>query len=164
MVPWTPCFPLTGGWCGPPGRCILACSRRVVETSRTDLRYRLNAGGRGYSGGRDRGYSGGQGRGYSGGQDRGYSGGQDRGFSGGGGGGVVGLCALDADFRRTVEDAAKKAMEKAGGGRQKPRWEREKEKREKAEARLEATEKEMENIKKVSCSVTGVYCKHAHPS
>ena len=80
---------------------------------------------------------------------------------------MVGLCALDEDFRRTVEDAAKKAMEKAGGdirNRQKSRWEREKDKREKAEAKLEATEKEMENVKKVMCSVTGVYCKHAHPS
>ena len=128
-MPWTPCFPGTGGWCGPPGhqRCQLLCGRRVVETSQADLRHSLNAGRGG----------GGRGRGYRGGQDRGY------------GGGGVGLCALDDGIRRMVEVAAMKAI---SGPRQKPRWEKEKQKRLEAETKLA----EMEKIKKVCCSVTGV--------
>ena len=122
MVPWTPCYPLTGGWCGPPGRCVLACGRRVVETSNNDLRYRLKAGG------------GGRGRVYSGGRDQGYSGGQDRGYGGG------------VSKKKAVEDAVKQA----GGDirpRQKPRWAKEKEKREKAEAKLEEVTADKEKAK-----------------
>ena len=50
------------------------------------------------------------------------------------------LCDLDEGFRRTVEDAAKKAVVKASGDIrpwQKSRWEREKDKREKAKAHEE---------------------------
>ena len=122
---------LSVGWCGPPGRCVLACGRRVVETSNNDLRYRLKAGG------------GGRGRVYSGGRDQGYGGGRDRSY----GGGVFAA-------KKAVEDAAKKAVEdavkQAGGDirpRQKPRWAKEKEKREKAEAKLEEVTADKEKAK-----------------
>ena len=62
---------------------------------------------------------------------------------------------------KAVKDAAKKAIKKDGGDirpQQKSRWAREKDKHEKAKAKLEALEKEMDNIKKVGCSVIGVYC------
>ena len=57
------------------------------------------------------------------------------------------LCDLDEGFRRTVEDAAKKAVVKASGDIrpwQKSRWEREKDKREKAKVKLEVLEEKAE--------------------
>ena len=138
---------LSVGWCGPPGRCVLACGRRVVETSNNDLRYRLKAGG----GGRGRVYSGGRDQGYGGGRDRGYGGGRDRSY---GGGVFAAKKAVEDAAKKAIEDAAKKAVEdavkQAGGDirpRQKPRWAREKEKREKAEAKLEEVTADKEKAK-----------------